>query len=194
MIQCHDGPHHRTSSVVSAALPLNMLCGSHSRICIALWSLFTSCTLELCLVHRLQATAAQLTAEHRATIRETVISQLAPLRNFTKAHSFPGIPLEPYSPASSQSDRRSLDFRRSVDYRRRAPHPRSSPPLTPLPPNPNHQLPRPPAAVLGLLLLRLPWLRSMAQQTFANLSTPESSKVPAQQAGHSLLQRLPSLL
>ena len=80
-----------------------------------------------------QATAAQLTSEHRATIRETVISQLAPLRNFPKAHTYPGMVVEPYSPASSHSDRHSTDFRRSIDHRRSADYPQSRPPLSPLP-------------------------------------------------------------
>ena len=83
----------------------------------------------------LQATNAQLTPEHRATIRETVVSQLAPLRSFPKAHTFPGVVVEPYSPASSQPDRRSADLRRSADYRQSADFPpfaRSPLPSSPL--------------------------------------------------------------
>ncbi|KAL3145639.1 hypothetical protein ABBQ32_003181 [Trebouxia sp. C0010 RCD-2024] len=58
-----------------------------------------------------KATAAQLTIEHRATIRETVIRQLAPLQNFPKAHSYPSAVIEPFSPASSHLDRRSAEIR-----------------------------------------------------------------------------------
>ncbi|KAA6430088.1 MAG: hypothetical protein FRX49_00519 [Trebouxia sp. A1-2] len=82
-----------------------------------------------------KATNAQLTPEHRATIRETVVSQLAPLRSFPKAHTFPGVMVEPYSPASSQPDRRSADFRRSADYRRSADFPPFARP--PLPSSPS---------------------------------------------------------
>ena len=93
--------------------------------------------LTLCSVFPLQATVGQLTSEHRATIRETVISQLAPLQNFPKAHSYPGIAPEPYSPASSHSDRRSAEIRHSVDSRRSIDsHSQSHrPPISPVPPS-----------------------------------------------------------
>ena len=83
----------------------------------------------------LQATNAQLTPEHRATIRNTVVSQLAPLRSFPKAHTFPGVVVEPYSPASSQPDRRSAGFRRSADHRQSADFPPFARP--PLPSSPS---------------------------------------------------------
>ena len=69
----------------------------------------------------MQATNAQLTDEHRANIRETVIDQLAPLRNFPKAHTYPGqMAVEPYSPGSAQAGRHSHEIRRSIDHRRSA--------------------------------------------------------------------------
>ena len=90
-----------------------------------------------------QAIAAQLTSEHRASIRETVISQLAPLQNFAKAHSHPGVVADPYSPVSSQSDRRSAEVGASVDYRRSADYySQSRPPISPLPPS-SHRGPPP---------------------------------------------------
>ena len=65
-----------------------------------------------------------------------MITQLAPLQNFPKAHSYPGIVTEAYSPASSHSDRRSTEVRRSVDYRRSADgYCQSRPPISPLPPS-----------------------------------------------------------
>ncbi|DBB07175.1 TPA: hypothetical protein ACH3X1_011742 [Trebouxia sp. C0004] len=81
-----------------------------------------------------KATNAQLTPEHRATIRETVVSQLAPLCSFPKAHTFPGVMAKPYTPASSQSDRHSADLKRSADYRQSADFPPSARP--PLPSSP----------------------------------------------------------
>ena len=65
-----------------------------------------------------------------------MITQLAPLRNFPKAHSYPGVVTEPYSPASSHSHRRSADLRRIVDYRCSADgYSQSRPPISPLPPS-----------------------------------------------------------
>ncbi len=58
-----------------------------------------------------------------------MVSQLAPLRSFPKAHTYPGIVTEPYSPASSHGDRRSADYRRSADFPPSAKPPLPSSPL-----------------------------------------------------------------
>ena len=64
------------------------------------------------------------------------MTQLAPLRNFPKAHSYPGVVAESYSPAWSHTDRRSAEVRRSVDSRHSVDgHFQSRPPISPLPPS-----------------------------------------------------------
>lgn len=98
-------------------------------------------TSPLCVT---QATAAQLTTEHRAAIRETVIKQLAPLQNFPKAHSYPSNVIEPYSPVSSHTDRHGVDDRRSVDNRRIPDcyNTQYRPPIPPLPLASDRAVPR----------------------------------------------------
>ena len=65
-----------------------------------------------------------------------MITQLAPLRNFPKAHSHPGVVTEACSPGSSHSDRRSTEVRRNVDYRCSADgYCQSRPPISLLPPS-----------------------------------------------------------
>lgn len=111
---------------------VNNLQSHVSPLCAALISAadFHHVLMRMCMP---QATNAQLTAEHRATIRETVVSQMAPLLNFPKAHTFPGVVVEPYQPLSG---RHSADFRRSTDYRRSADFPPSARPPLPSSPRP----------------------------------------------------------
>ena len=125
----------RTPTAKAHACIWHLVCGRIPAECSSCLGLSLSFSQRCMALRMLQATNAQLTPEHRATIRETVVSQLAPLRSFPKAHTFPGVMVEPYSPASSQSDRRTTDFRRSADYMQSADFPPSARP--PLPSSPS---------------------------------------------------------
>ena len=112
----------------------HLICGRIPAQCNRCLGLSLSSSQHCVALRVMQATNAQLTPEHRAAIRKTVVSQLAPLRSFPKAHTFPGVMVKPYSPASSQPDRRSADFRRSADCRQRKDFPPFARP--PLPSSP----------------------------------------------------------